>query len=118
MAKLIKINNYLKSLIENKGRKRKITFGVTYKAPYALRQHEDLTLEHPNGGQAKFLETPMRLYRKDITKMIKNGVAEGLTLREATLAAANWLMEESKKLVPVDTGVLKNSAEVKIIHQE
>lgn len=26
---------------------------------YAAIQHEDLTLNHPNGGQAKFLETPM-----------------------------------------------------------
>lgn len=28
--------------------------------PYGIRQHEDLTLHHPNGGQAKFLEQPMR----------------------------------------------------------
>jgi hypothetical protein len=27
--------------------------------PYGIRQHEDLELHHPNGGQAKFLEQPM-----------------------------------------------------------
>lgn len=27
---------------------------------YALVQHEDLSLNHPNGGQAKFLETPLQ----------------------------------------------------------
>lgn len=27
--------------------------------PYGVVQHEDLTLNHPNGGQAKFLEQPM-----------------------------------------------------------
>lgn len=28
--------------------------------PYGIRQHEDMTLHHPNGGQAKFLEQPFR----------------------------------------------------------
>lgn len=32
---------------------------------YALRQHEDLTLNHPNGGQAKFLETPLHAWTDD-----------------------------------------------------
>jgi hypothetical protein len=27
--------------------------------PYGIRQHEDTSLNHPNGGQAKFLEGPM-----------------------------------------------------------
>lgn len=27
--------------------------------PYGIRQHEDMALNHPNGGQAKFLEAPM-----------------------------------------------------------
>ena len=27
-------------------------------APYALRQHEDLSLQHPGGRSAKYLETP------------------------------------------------------------
>jgi hypothetical protein len=26
---------------------------------YALKQHEDTTLHHPNGGQAKYLEQPL-----------------------------------------------------------
>lgn len=28
-------------------------------AQYAVRQHEDLSLRHPGGGQAKFLEQPL-----------------------------------------------------------
>lgn len=28
-------------------------------AAYALVQHEDLSLNHPNGGQAKYLERPL-----------------------------------------------------------
>lgn len=30
---------------------------------YALVQHEDLTLNHPNGGSAKFLETPFEAWK-------------------------------------------------------
>jgi hypothetical protein len=29
---------------------------ITYDTPYAIRQHEDVTLNHPRQGQAKFLE--------------------------------------------------------------
>ena len=29
---------------------------VSYNTPYAVRQHEDMTLRHPRGGQAKYLE--------------------------------------------------------------
>lgn len=37
-----------------------LTGQVSYKAigyPYVVDQHENLELQHPNGGQAKFLET-------------------------------------------------------------
>lgn len=27
--------------------------------PYGIRQHEDLTLHHPHGGQGKYVEAPM-----------------------------------------------------------
>lgn len=41
------------------------TVKVSYQAiapdgyAYGIRQHEDLTLNHPGGGEAKFLEKPM-----------------------------------------------------------
>ena len=31
---------------------------ISYNTPYALKQHEDPTLNHPNGGEAKYLERP------------------------------------------------------------
>lgn len=31
---------------------------ISYNTPYALKQHEDPTLKHPNGGEAKYLERP------------------------------------------------------------
>jgi hypothetical protein len=33
---------------------------VSFDTPYAVIQHEDLTLHHPNGRQAKYLERPFR----------------------------------------------------------
>lgn len=33
---------------------------ITYDTPYAVRQHEDLTIVHRNGRRAKFLETAWR----------------------------------------------------------
>ncbi len=31
---------------------------ISYNTPYALKQHEDPTLNHPRGGEAKYLERP------------------------------------------------------------
>lgn len=31
---------------------------ISYNTPYARKQHEDNTLNHPRGGQAKYLERP------------------------------------------------------------
>ena len=35
-----------------------ITGTVSFNTPYALRQHEELNYNHPNGGQAKYLQQP------------------------------------------------------------
>lgn len=47
-------------VIETTGQGFERVAKVAYKAPYALYVHEDLTANHPNGGQAKFLEQAMR----------------------------------------------------------
>lgn len=31
---------------------------ISYNTPYARKQHEDNTLNHPRGGEAKYLERP------------------------------------------------------------
>lgn len=33
---------------------------VGFNTPYALKQHENLNLSHPRGGEAKYLENPMK----------------------------------------------------------
>jgi len=45
---------------------------VSYGTEYAIYVHEDLTANHPNGGQAKFLEEPARTKKKEIAQIIKN----------------------------------------------
>lgn len=38
--------------------KREQSVTISYNTPYARKQHEDNTLNHPKGGQAKYLERP------------------------------------------------------------
>lgn len=33
---------------------------VTFSTPYAARQHEETTWAHPKGGEAKYLENPLK----------------------------------------------------------
>lgn len=108
----------LKRIKEQAQREIKATFQVTYTAPYAVYVHEDLTAKHPNGGQAKFLEQPMRDNALKMSKMVKDLIQkEGQSLRTALLIVGHWLLQESKKLVPVDSGKLKDSGTVRIVHK-
>lgn len=49
---------------------------VTYSAtsedgyPYGIRQHEDLTLNHPHGGEAKFLERPAKEMEQQLMAVV------------------------------------------------
>lgn len=105
----------LKRIREQQKRQRKSTFAITYTAPHAAKIHEDMEMPHTN-GQAKFLEIPLRLHGKKITRMVKELMKQGKTLRKALLEVAYWLLEESKKLVPVDTGELRDSGKVRIVN--
>lgn len=82
---------------------------VGYETPYAIYVHEDLEMNHPKGGQAKFLEEPAILHSQDIRDYIKERLQKGATLKQALMGAGKTLLSVSKKLVPVDTGLLKES---------
>jgi len=82
---------------------------VGYTASYALVVHEDLTAFHPV-GQAKYLEEPFRNLRKELADIVNRSMARGADLPNSLLLAGLYLQRESQKLVPVDTGALKNSA--------
>ena len=44
--------------------------GVSYDTRYSVRQHNDLTLQHWNGGEALFLERPLIEEATTIQKII------------------------------------------------
>ncbi|QMV84093.1 HK97 gp10 family phage protein [Corynebacterium hindlerae] len=51
---------------------------VSYSTPYAARQHEEVGWNHPEGGQAKFLETAMINEAPTIARIIANTITKGL----------------------------------------
>lgn len=83
---------------------------VGYEAPYAIYVHENLYAQHPNGGQAKYLEEPSRTKTRQMREVL---VLEMKTrkrpLADAIFKMSLYLLTESRKLVPVDTGYLKAS---------
>ena len=83
-------------------------FGVDY----AVYVHENLQAKHPV-GQAKFLEQPAREMASELGKTVAATVAAGGTMLEGLKVAGLALQRASQKLVPVDTGNLKGSADVK-----
>ena len=50
---------------------------ISFNTPYAKRQHEEL-LNHPRGGQAKYLEQPFESRKGDALKAIAAAIAKAL----------------------------------------
>lgn len=61
--------------------------------PYALRQHETMEYNHPKGGQAKFLEQPLKeniiQYTADLADTIKKEMNKIKAAKAAVTRAAN-----------------------------
>ena len=51
---------------------------ISYNTPYAHRQHEDLTYNHPNGGNAKYLENPMRSDAEVVIEILARSIGRAL----------------------------------------
>ncbi|MFI1701953.1 hypothetical protein ACH419_39235 [Streptomyces bobili] len=47
-----------------------LTAVVSYDTPYAIKQHEDLTLRHAPGRTAKYLESPLNASRAEVAAII------------------------------------------------
>lgn len=45
---------------------------------YMVKQHEDLSLNHPNGGKAKFLEDPMNEHASSIAAKMAKRLQESI----------------------------------------
>lgn len=54
------------------------TVAVSYDTAYAVRQHEDMNLRHPNGRQAKFLETALGKNRGKIAALVAREIRKAL----------------------------------------
>jgi hypothetical protein len=109
---LNKIKNHVKGFL---GLKKDPSVIVGYTADYAIYVHENLQANHPNGGQAKYLEQPARELRTQLMEIIKRAIKQRSTLEQALLVAGLHLQGESMKLVPVDTGMLKSSAFTRVV---
>jgi hypothetical protein len=86
-----------------------VSVAVGYTQNYAIFVHENMEATH-HVGQAKFLEEPLRTLAPALGTQVSADIGRGLTLGDALLRAGLRLQRESQKLVPVDTGALKNSA--------
>ncbi|MEU5945137.1 hypothetical protein ABZ793_06190 [Micromonospora sp. NPDC047465] len=51
---------------------------VSYDRPYAVRQHEDMTLRHDDGRKAKYLEDPMNEERDVMLALIAKAAGKPL----------------------------------------
>jgi len=56
----------------------KLQAAVSYDTPYAVRQHEDLSLRHDPGRQAKYLENTMNAEVGAVRKIIADTIKGSL----------------------------------------
>lgn len=91
------------------------TLNLGYAAPYATYVHENLAMQHPRGGQAKYLQEPARKYAQQIGKVIQRALRNKRGLDVALVEGANYLLQKSLPLVPVDTGYLKSSHYIALV---
>lgn len=55
-----------------------VSYGNNDSAPYVERQHEDLELRHPNGRQAKFLESTLNENAEKMNNFIADAIKRAL----------------------------------------
>ena len=93
-----------------KSRKSDLSVTVGYTQEYAVYVHENLEAQHAPGKQAKFLEQPARELQPELKEMIGRLSKQKKPLEQVLLLAGLRLQAASQRIVPVDTGALKNSA--------
>jgi hypothetical protein len=89
------------------------TVNVGYNADYAVYVHENLEARHIV-GQAKYLERPSRELRTQlraiiITSLLAPAQPWGWDVGLALKKAGDYLLDQSKKIVPVQSGTLRDS---------
>jgi hypothetical protein len=89
------------------------TVEVGYKAPYAVFVEGNDRAKHTT-GQAHFLGQPAASLSQAMAIEAQQAIAEGASRREALLDAGDLLLGASQAVVPVDTGLLRDSGYVTI----
>ena len=51
---------------------------VSYDTPYAVRQHEDMSMRHDGKGEAKWLETTFGRERQTVAGLIAQAIRSGV----------------------------------------
>lgn len=51
---------------------------ISYDTPYAVRQHEDMSLSHPGGRKAKYLEDPLLRNREKVREFLAQTIRGAL----------------------------------------
>jgi hypothetical protein len=77
---------------------------------YAVFVHENLTANHPKGGEAKYLERPFRNIKPQAAQLVQQAMKKGVSMPQALLLLALRVQREAMLLVPIDTGALRASA--------
>jgi hypothetical protein len=89
------------------------TVEVGYRAPYAVFVEGNDRAKHLK-GQARFLGQPAASLSQAMAIEAQQAIAEGASRREALLEAGDLLLGASQAVVPVDTGLLRDSGYVAI----
>lgn len=84
-----------------------------YEAHYAVYQHENLQYQHLPGREAKFLEKTIRNRRVEIGDVVAKEIKRTVSMAAGLEAAAHYILDQSNKIVPLDTGFLEDSTFVR-----
>jgi hypothetical protein len=91
----------------------KLTGEVTFDTPYAAVQHERMDFSHPGGGEAKYLETPLKQKHRQYLAAIAGDLL-GIGPERAMRMAVEDLLGEAARRAPVDEGTLRASGHARV----
>ena len=86
---------------------------VVVDQPYALVQHERTDFSHPNGGEAKYLENPLKEKYDRYVRGLADDVLGG-RLEKGMVEIAEDLSGEVARRAPVKEGTLRGSASPRV----
>ena len=73
----------IEKMVVQSTNKQDLKVSISANTPYALKQHEDATLNHPNGGEAKYLERPFNEKAGELEVNIGNEINRILRKKNA-----------------------------------